>query len=83
MLTALRSPDSKILLALCPSPVLGTKADCQGKIKQVQLYPFPGALGAKLHLVVAYHKHLFLYWLCDLGEAAFPHGATGPQPPHL
>lgn len=40
MLTALRSPDSKILLALCPSPVLGTKADSQGKIKQVQLVPF-------------------------------------------
>lgn len=40
MLTALRSPDFKILLALCPNPVLGTKADSQGKIKQVQLVPF-------------------------------------------
>lgn len=78
MLTAFRSPDLKILLALCPNPVLGTKADSQGKIKQVQLVPFSRALGAKLHWVADYHKHLFMYELCDLGQVAFPHWASFP-----
>lgn len=46
MSTALRSLDFKILLALCPNPVLGTKADSQEKIKQIQLGPFSsGARG--------------------------------------